>query len=206
MCLAAAYKILNGQEEKICSDISHFEVRPGKVILTDFLGRETIVEGTLLSSDLSDNIIRIIGIPEKSNLDFAEIVKEYGNTKDYFVQKCNITILDITEHGAVGQMPVVREIYNGMEAVHGGAIATLADTVSGVAAIVASGCPCVTLSNNMNYVCGKTDEGMLTATAKVLHVGFNTVVTTVTICDENEKLMAYATFTYCTQPNYVAKN
>ena len=52
MCLSTAYKLVpDGENEKICEYISEIKVEDGKVIMTDILGKEIEVPGTIKSMD-----------------------------------------------------------------------------------------------------------------------------------------------------------
>ncbi len=52
MCLSTAYKILpDGEDEKICEFISEVKVEDGKIVLTDIMGKEIEVPGTIRSMD-----------------------------------------------------------------------------------------------------------------------------------------------------------
>lgn len=202
MCLATAYKILNCKEEKIGEDITMVEIRPGKVILTDLFGQISVIKGTLLSSDLTKNIIRIIPAPDEHNESIKDIAKYYVNSLDEFAQNNQIVVTEVTSSYAVAQMPITEKTKNSMNIAHGGAIVSLADTVSGVAAVAACSSPCVTVTSNVHFL-SKAAEGTLTATAEVLHCGYNTVICKATILDENDTTIAFANFTYTPRPYYV---
>jgi len=52
MCLSTAYRLVpDGENEKICEYISEIKVEDGKVIMTDILGKEIEVPGTIRSMD-----------------------------------------------------------------------------------------------------------------------------------------------------------
>lgn len=59
MCLAAAYSLQGENLTLVGEDISRIDVRLGYIVLTDFLGQETVVPGVLQSVDLMDNNIYI---------------------------------------------------------------------------------------------------------------------------------------------------
>ncbi len=59
---------------------------------------------------------------------------------------------------------------------HGGIIATLADTAMGWA-VISLGRPCVTVEMNLNYVAPVFQGTEMIAHAKVIHAGKNTVIT-----------------------------
>ena len=52
MCLSTAYRLVpDGENEKICEYISEIKVEDGKVIMTDILGKEIEVPGSIKSMD-----------------------------------------------------------------------------------------------------------------------------------------------------------
>lgn len=59
MCLSAAYQVKNGIDSLICDKVTNVAVEDGRVILTNLLGINTVVEGVLKNIDLNRNIIRI---------------------------------------------------------------------------------------------------------------------------------------------------
>ena len=59
MCLATAYTDKGGTETVIAQYVAKVEFRDGNVVLTDILGQETVVEGTLKNMDLSKNTVEI---------------------------------------------------------------------------------------------------------------------------------------------------
>ena len=90
-------------------------------------------------------------------------------------------------------MNIHPENLNPFGMVHGGAICTLADNASGVAAH-SDGRKYVTQASSYNYISNQ-GSGRLKAEGKVVHRGRRTVVVDVTITGENEKLIATAAFT-----------
>ena len=203
MCLSAAYAITNGKEEKILDDINSLEIRPGKVILTDLFGRKTEVPGTLISTDMTGIKIRIASATTYSKEEIASIALERANTTDHFASTFGLRVLEVNAQGGLAELDVTQETLNSMGGIHGGAIATLADTLCGSVAAAACGYATVTLSSNINYIAGKRNiGGKLICKAHVLHAGRSTAVIDAAITDETDKLIATGTFTFHTLPNY----
>jgi predicted RNA-binding protein len=57
MCLATAYSTEN--ESVILEYVSKIEVRDGKIVLTDVLGEQKTIEGTLEMADLTGGVVKI---------------------------------------------------------------------------------------------------------------------------------------------------
>lgn len=59
MCLSAAYQVKNGIDSLICDKVTNVSVEGDKVVLTNLLGVDTVVDGILRSIDLNRNVIKI---------------------------------------------------------------------------------------------------------------------------------------------------
>lgn len=89
---------------------------------------------------------------------------------------------------------VTENMLNVHDMVHGGVIFTLADSASG-AACVSYGKKIVTLSSNMNFL-KSIDTGTMIATGEVVHNGNSAMVVDVKVSrQEDDKLLATASFT-----------
>ena len=52
MCLSTAYRLVpEGEDEKICEFISEVRIEDDKIILTDIMGKEIEVPGSIKSMD-----------------------------------------------------------------------------------------------------------------------------------------------------------
>lgn len=58
MCLATAYRT-SEPDSVILEYVSKIEVKDGKIILTDVLGDQKTIEGTLAMADLTGGVVRI---------------------------------------------------------------------------------------------------------------------------------------------------
>ncbi len=58
MCLATAYRT-SEPDSVILEYVSKIEVEDGKIILTDVLGDQKTIEGTLAMADLTGGVVRI---------------------------------------------------------------------------------------------------------------------------------------------------
>lgn len=61
MCLSTVYEEINGVQNKICEYVSGIQNENGYIKLTDIMGREVVVSGTLKSLDFVKNVIVIEG-------------------------------------------------------------------------------------------------------------------------------------------------
>jgi len=59
MCLSTVYTVDNGEENMVCEYVSNIDVGDNKITLTDVIGKEVTVNGTVLSVDLINNKILI---------------------------------------------------------------------------------------------------------------------------------------------------
>ena len=61
MCLSTVYEEINGQRSKVCEYVSSVTAGENGIVLTDIMGREITVHGTLKSMDLIKNEIIVEG-------------------------------------------------------------------------------------------------------------------------------------------------
>ena len=59
MCLASVYGKQNDVETLIMKNVTRIQVEGDKVYLYDIIGKETVVEGTLLMADLTRSVVHI---------------------------------------------------------------------------------------------------------------------------------------------------
>ena len=57
MCLSTVYKNTQTEDQILCRFVSKIVSRDGKLILTDVMGMEVTVEGSLLSADLAEGVV-----------------------------------------------------------------------------------------------------------------------------------------------------
>lgn len=60
MCLATAMVNKSGSETVLAKNISNIRVEGSAVVMTDILGEEFKVEGTLVSADLVNGVVKIL--------------------------------------------------------------------------------------------------------------------------------------------------
>ncbi len=61
MCLSTVYAIVDGKENKVCEYVCNVRIDGTDITLTDVMGSETKVKGTLKSCDFVKNQIVIQG-------------------------------------------------------------------------------------------------------------------------------------------------
>ena len=61
MCLSTVYEEVNGEKKKVCEYVSGISAQDGNITLTDIMGREIVVKGSLKSLDFIKNVIVIDG-------------------------------------------------------------------------------------------------------------------------------------------------
>lgn len=64
MCLSTVYKMQNGEQTKMAEYVSGVRAEGSRITLTDIMGLETVLFGTVKSVDLVKNQILIEGAPD----------------------------------------------------------------------------------------------------------------------------------------------
>lgn len=116
---------------------------------------------------------------------------EYFNTHDLCSSRMGVRLLDIEEGRATASLSLSPACSNFMGAMHGGALATLADITAGCCLYYRQRL-CVTLDTSLHYLRG-VRGGEVTATGRVLHAGRRVAVMEVSITDEAGELCCTAT-------------
>lgn len=116
--------------------------------------------------------------------------------KNPHVSLMRMRLTELEVGAAVLLMPVVREVHGNLYGVvHGGALASLADTAMGVAC-ASTGKRVVTLDLNINYIASAGDGEKVKATAKVIHDGKSTMVVECEMTDTTGRMLAKARGTF----------
>jgi 1,4-dihydroxy-2-naphthoyl-CoA hydrolase len=113
------------------------------------------------------------------------------NLKHTLINALGITITTLEKGKVIATMPVDERTRQPFGLLHGGASVALAETVASIGAyeLVDKETEAVAgLEINANHVRGKR-EGLVTATATVLHQGKTTMVWDIKIADENDQLI-----------------
>lgn len=118
-------------------------------------------------------------------------------SKNTMAETLNMRFTELGEDFLKLSMPVNSATHQPYGLLHGGASAALAETVGSVASFLCIDPErqvCVGMEINCNHLRGKRD-GVITATARPLHIGATTHVWDIKITDEAEKLVCVSRLT-----------
>jgi len=59
MCLSTVYAVVNGNQNKVCEYVCNIKLSGKEITLTDIMGTETKVNGTITSMDFVKNQVLI---------------------------------------------------------------------------------------------------------------------------------------------------
>ena len=113
---------------------------------------------------------------------------------NYFAVYNNILLVKIEKDYAEGVLEVSQNSYNPLGIVHGGALATLADSVAGTA-VRTRGRMCVTLNCAINYLAPATGS-RIKCVATPQRVGRTIAVYDVNLTDDQGQKVASGSFTF----------
>lgn len=130
-----------------------------------------------------------MGEDRQPNLDIADIV----NAKHQFSYENGVEVTHVEPGLARGILRAGPDSVNPHGMIHGGAMATLADTVSGCCACSAGG-SCVTANSTMEFLRPARGDLFCEATPKKLGRQLSVIQTTIT--DARGKVVAAGTFTF----------
>ncbi|MCL5960440.1 MAG: PaaI family thioesterase [Chloroflexi bacterium] len=132
----------------------------------------------------------------KERADYWEKVKALANTSPFY-QLLGMELVELAEGYARFRMPVEDKLLQLYEAVHGGAIASLADSAAALALIslLTPAEKAVTVEMKINYL-APTLAGELIAEGRVVHKGGRLSVIDVEVRNNGERLVAKSLITY----------
>lgn len=131
--------------------------------------------------------------PEEREQFYAQVIARI-NQDDGYAAASHITITSMGEGCASGELEVKPDSLNPYGMVHGGCLATLADTVAGVA-VHSSGMACVTLNCSMNYL-RPAGGSKIYCEAAVQKAGRTIQVCEARLTNSQGECVASGTFTY----------
>lgn len=117
--------------------------------------------------------------------------------KETMVEHIGIRIVDFGNDFLKGTMPVDHRTIQPMGILHGGASVVLAETLGSLAANLVVDSErkyCVGLDINANHI-RSANSGIVTGTAKPLHIGSSTQVWSIEIVDEKNRLVCISRLT-----------
>lgn len=126
--------------------------------------------------------------------DYSDLL-ERVNSGAFFGPSSGVKVTAIRQYEAEGVLEVRKDTYNPLGVIHGGALFTLADTVTGTAAYTIGNRPCVTLDSSMQFLAAARGD-RIHCLAKPKKLGRTIVVYDVTLTDGEERLVASGTFTF----------
>ena len=112
-----------------------------------------------------------------------------------YMQTLGMELVELDEGYAKGRMKMSKTIENPYGGAHGGALYSLADTISGCAACTFGNFVC-TVSGNMNYLLPGVNTEYIYCEAKVVRQGMHLAVYDVEITDDSGKVLQTGTFTF----------
>ncbi|NLO22450.1 MAG: PaaI family thioesterase [Syntrophomonadaceae bacterium] len=124
---------------------------------------------------------------------FLEIVQAMDDIP--VVQSTKMRIKYLQAGGAGVEMLVIRDFENSRGLLHGGLIATLADTAMGLS-MLSLNIRGLTLELNINYLAPVEIGSRLTAQARVIHAGENSLVVEADVYDQRQNLVAKSRGTF----------
>ncbi len=111
-----------------------------------------------------------------------------------FMNVLKIQIKEVHCGGAILEMPIDFDIHtNHWLGVHGGAMAALADCVTGITC-ASVGKICTTLNMNIDYISNVRGLGTLTVSSKILHKGQSTINIAAVITDDAGNIICSVTY------------
>ena len=117
-----------------------------------------------------------------------------ANQPHKFAYENGIVVTKVEPGRAEGVLHVEENTLNHIRKVHGGALATLADTVGGCCACSRGGV-CVTASSSMEFL-RPANGSMITCIATPKKLGRTLAVVQTDLFNDSEKLVATGTFTF----------
>lgn len=112
-----------------------------------------------------------------------------------FMNHNHISLAQLSEGRAVVELTIVKESLNPYGIVHGGALYTMGDCASGIAAR-SDGRRYVTLSSCLNFLRSGKEGDTIQAVGQVRHRGRTTCYVDVDILDPEGKLLASGNYTF----------
>jgi 1,4-dihydroxy-2-naphthoyl-CoA hydrolase len=123
-------------------------------------------------------------------------------SKNTLIEHLQIVYSGIGDDSISATMPVCSFTHQPLGMLHGGASVVLAETLGSVAAnfCVSDDYFCVGLDINANHV-RSIREGMVTGTAKPIHLGVTTQVWQINVYDERQRLICTSRLTVAVMKN-----
>lgn len=112
-----------------------------------------------------------------------------------FIRMFDMEFMKFEPDEVIGRIPLKESMLNPYGTLHGGAIYTFADFVTGTLANL-SGNYCMTVEGNLSYLNAVKDTEYVYGRATLIKDGAHLVVVRVSITDDNNKLLDEGKFTF----------
>ena len=135
---------------------------------------------------------------EMSGRDILEAALRGAGSPPPYMRLLGMRFIAVSDGSATFEMPARPDLYNPNNVVHGGALASLADSAMGFAVFstLPAGDTSATVELHVNLVKAVTaDTGILRSTGRVVHRGQQIVVAEAEIVDQQNQLIARASST-----------
>ncbi len=132
---------------------------------------------------------------EQKKKAFQAMLIDHMNRRGHFSANSNVRIVRAEAGYAEGELHIGPENLNMQGIVHGGCLATLADTVAGVG-VIASGYAAVTANYGLNFLRPATGD-IIRCIATAEKMGKTLCVMRVELFNDASKAVAAGSFTFC---------
>ena len=132
----------------------------------------------------------------ENNTDLLSRLMRRSNKPGNLTSELGLVVTEITEGAAKGTVVMKDDSVNPRGIVHGGALFAVMDQVAGLAACT-TGYGTVTINGKIDYLRPANPGERLSCTATVLKPGRRFTTCEAVIENEDRKLLAKASFTYC---------
>jgi acyl-CoA thioesterase len=134
---------------------------------------------------------------EQNKQQFCQILLNCMNASGQFASYSHVRLTELSPQGTcTGVLEVTQDNLNHRGIVHGGALATLADTVAGTAVAAATGHSCVTVSYGFNFL-RPAAGSQITCSAHPEKIGKHICVMHADLFDQQNAKVAAGEFTFC---------
>jgi acyl-CoA thioesterase len=134
---------------------------------------------------------------EQKKQQFCQALVDCMNADGHFASFSHVRLTDLSPDGTcTGVLDVAEDNLNYRGIVHGGALATLADTVAGTAVAAATGCSCVTVNYGFNFLRPAVGS-QITCSARPEKLGKHICVMHADLFDGQNTKVAAGEFTFC---------
>ena len=128
-------------------------------------------------------------------MNYEELMNTY-NSANPFANLVGVRVTTVRDGYAEAEVEIAPQHGNTIATLHGGVAYTLADTVTGCASR-SRGQKCTTIEGKLNYIrAASILDRKLIGIANVIHFGRKTIVLSVDIKNDSDKLIATGLFTY----------